>query len=219
MICINCKQTLPENAKYCSQCGHKIFPTDNISEKNKDNSASFLKPAHAYVLILSVVAIAILIVVLILDSNKGKIEKDGNISTNTSELSEETKVQLEKLTKDPESIQLNIEIGNLLFDSGKFDEAILYYQKSLVKDSLNIALQIDLAVCYFNLRKIDRAIVEMKKALIIDPNHPKGLFNIGVIYYTLGEFETAREYWGQLISDDPEGMEAKRAQELLDNLQ
>lgn len=219
MICINCQHRLPENAKYCPLCGHKISPTDNISKKNEDNSAPFSKPAHAYALILSVAAIVILIVVLILDSNQREIEQNRNISTNTSDLSEEFKIQLEKLAKDPDSIHLNIEMGNLLFDSGKFYEAIPYYQKSLVKDSLNIALQIDLAVCYFYLRKIDRAIVEIKKALKIDPKHPKGLFNIGVIYYTIGEFETAREYWGQLISDDPEGMEAKRAQELLDNLQ
>ena len=39
-----------------------------------------------------------------------------------------------------------------------------------------------------------------------------------VIYYTIGEFDTAREYWGRLISINPELMEAKRAQDLLDNL-
>ena len=219
MICINCQHNLPENAKYCPQCGQQIRLSDSISAKNEDSSAPFSKPAHAYVLILSVAAIAILIVVLILDSNKRKIEQDGNISTNTSELSEEIKVKLEKLTKDPESIQLNIEMGNLLFDSGEFDEAIPYYKNALVIDSMNIAVQIDLAVCYFNLRRINQAIVEMQKALKIDPNHPKALFNIGIIYYNIGEFETVREYWGRLISINPELMEAKRAQELLDNLQ
>ncbi len=218
MNCINCQQPLPKNAKFCPQCGQKKSLTDNISEKNEDNSKPFLKPAHGYAIILSAVVIALLIVVLILDSNQRKIEQNRDISTNTSELTKEIEVQLEKLAKDPESIQLNIEMGNLLFDIGKFDQAIQYYQKSLVRDSLNIALQIDLAVCYFNLREIDQAIGEMKKALKIDPNHPKGLFNMGVIYYTIGEFDTAREYWGRLISINPELMETKRAQDLLDNL-
>ena len=219
MNCINCQQSIPENAKFCPQCGQKIPNSDNSeSVKNKKISTAFSKPANAYMLVLSAVAAAILIVVLILNSNQKSIEQTKEISTNTPEISEKIKVQLEKLSKDSESIQLNIEMGNLLFDAGEFDQAIPFYQKALTRDSGNIAVQIDLAVCYFNLRQIDQAILEMDKALKIDPSHPKGLFNMGIIYYNIGDFDKVREYWQRLISINPELMEAKKAQELLDSL-
>jgi tetratricopeptide (TPR) repeat protein len=131
------------------------------------------------------------------------------------ELPVEIKAQLEKLAADPESVNLNIETGNLLFDIGRFDEAIPFYQRALGRDSLNIGVQIDLAVCFFNLRNSERAILEMKKALKIEPNHPKGLFNMGIIYYNLGEIEQVRKYWEILMVVHPDGVEAKKAAELL----
>jgi tetratricopeptide (TPR) repeat protein len=220
MICINCQHSLPENSKFCPQCGQKVSISDSTkSIKKEEISTAFSKPANAYILVISAVAAAILIVVLILQSNQQKIENQKNISANTQDLSEEVKAKLEKLAVDPESAQLNIEMGNMLFDAGEFVKAIPFYQKSLTKDSENIAVQIDMAVCYFNLRKIDQAIIEMDKALKIDPNHPKGLFNMGIIYYNIGKFDKVREYWQRLIAINPELTEAKRAQELLMNLE
>ena len=219
MNCTNCQNRLPENVKFCPQCGQKV-PSTKYSEpvKNEENATSLAKPVQAFALIFAAVTIAILIVFLILDSNKKDLEQKRDISTNTQDNPREIQVQLEKLAQDPESITLNIEMGNLLFDSGRFDEAIPFYQKALTMDSKNISVQIDLAVCFFNLRKTDQAILEMNKALKIDPNHPKGLFNMGIIYYNTGDFDKVREYWKRLISINPGLMESKRAQEILETM-
>ena len=225
MNCTNCQYTLPEEAKFCPECGAKvIIPEGLTADKKQDTntsnkSAPFSKPVHAFGLVIAAVFVAVLVVFLILDSNRKAIEEKKEISANTSEMPEEIKVQLEKLSADPESVALNIEMGNLLFDGGQFGEAIPFYQKALIRDSLNIGVQIDLAVCYFNLRNTDQAILEMKKALRIDPNHPKGLFNLGIIYYNLGKFDEVRRYWEQLMVVHPDGMEAKRAQELLQSIE
>jgi len=219
MNCKNCTSTLPEDAKYCSQCGQPVRLSGNgYSTRNGRNSKAFARPSQAYTLILATVAIAILIVVLILDSNQKNIEEKELISTNTLENSQEIQVQLEKLNHNPESTPLNIEMGNLLFDSGRFDEATPFYQKALTSNPQNIAVQIDLAVCFFNLRRFDQSILEMKKALEIDPSHPKGLFNMGIIYYNIGDFDKAREYWQRLISINPELTESQRAKKMLNNL-
>jgi tetratricopeptide (TPR) repeat protein len=223
MNCINCQQTLPKEAKFCPQCGQEVSLSDEKSApNNQDNkinkSTQFTKPIHAFALIVSAVAVALIIVFLILDSNQQAIKEKKENSTNTSDLPQEIKAQLEKLAADPESISLNIEMGNQLFDIGQFDQAIPFYQKALLKDTLNIAVQIDLAVCFFNLRNPEQAIVEMEKALKIDPLHPKALFNMGIIYYNLGKTEKVREFWSRLISVNPELAEAKRAQELLKEL-
>jgi tetratricopeptide (TPR) repeat protein len=220
MNCLNCQNKLPEEAKFCPQCGQEVtlLEEDIQSTDKSTKSAPFTKPVHAFALIISAVVIAILIIVLILDSNQKKIEENKETSTNASDIPKEIKVQLEKLAADPESIPLNIEMGNQLFDIGRFDEAIPFYQKALSKDTLNSAVQIDLAVCFFNLRMPEQAITEMQEALKIDPNHPKGLFNMGIIYYNLGKTEKVREYWEKLILNNPDSMEAKKAEDLLQSL-
>ena len=218
MKCKNCQQSMPAKAKYCPECGHQISKS-NSQQSAIASSNKLEKPAQAYILVIAAVAVAILIVILILDSNQKSIEQNAVTSTNAQDFSNEIKVQLEKIKQDPNSIPLNIEMGNLLFDSGRFDEAIPFYQKVLSMDLKNIAVQIDLAVCFFNLRKIDQALLEMDKALKIDPNHPKGLFNMGIIYYNIGDFDKVREYWNRLISIHPELMESKRAMELLQNIE
>jgi tetratricopeptide (TPR) repeat protein len=222
MKCINCNSELPEGAKFCPECGSKVSTSDQPPENQvldtTRKSTPFSKPVHAFTLIIGAVAIAILIVILILDSNREKREETANTSTNTSNIPPEIQAKLEVLAANPESIPLNIEMGNILFDINRFNEAIPFYQKALRLDPLNIGVQIDLAVCFFNLQNFEQAIVEMDKALKIDPNHPKGLFNMGIIYYSLNRPDDVHKYWEKLMIVHPQSMEAKRAEELLQNL-
>jgi tetratricopeptide (TPR) repeat protein len=223
MNCTNCNYDLPENAKFCPECGQKITSIEVEKKTEKSHiskkSKSFTKPSQAYGFITLCVVIALTIVFLILDSNRETIEEKKRNSSNTVDIPEEIKVKLEQLAANPESVPLNIEIANLLFDHNQFDQAIPFYQRALQGDPANIAVQIDMAVCYFNLRQFDQAIAEMEKALRIDPDHPKGLFNMGIIYYNLKDFDKVREYWEKLFAAHPDGMEAKRANELLQSLE
>jgi len=221
--CINCQSELPNDAKYCPKCGQKVTVFDKSAKRDTHNKInkdkSFKNPLHALGLIIAAITVAIIIVMLILDSNQKTKEEKESISTNALEIPEEVQVKLEKLAKNPDSIALNIEMGNILFDINRFGEAIPFYQKALSLDASNIGVQIDLAVCFFNLRNFDQAIVEMEKALEIDPIHPKGLFNMGIIYYNLNKPEDVRKYWNKLKVNHPQSMETKRAEELLQNLQ
>jgi tetratricopeptide (TPR) repeat protein len=222
MKCPKCQNPLSEEAKFCPECGHKVSPvvkfTDKKSLNSSDKKSTFSKPIHAFGLIMGAAAIALLIVFLIMSSNQEQIEGKKNISPNTQDLPAEVKAQLEELAANPRSIPLNIEMGNTLFDLNRFNEAITFYQRALNLDSSNIEVQIDLAVCFFNLRNVDQAILEMEKALKIDPNHPTGLFNMGIIYYNLGKIDQVRKYWERLTAVHPEGTEARKARELLQNL-
>jgi tetratricopeptide (TPR) repeat protein len=219
MNCKNCQHYLPEDSKFCPQCGQEVIqPNSNKSARERTSVSALTKPANAYLMVLAAVVAAIVVVFLILESNQKVLEQKKEISTNTQDNSKEIQVQLEKLNQDPESIPLNTEMGNLFFDSGRFDEAIPFYQKALTLDSKNIAIRIDLGVCFFNLRKIDLAILEMNKALEIDPGHSKGLFNMGIIYYNISDFDKVKEYWQRLISLHPNIAETKKAQEILKSM-
>ena len=113
MNCLNCQTNLPESAKFCPECGQRVSQpetqADQIKSESPSNTTTFSKPLQAFGLIFGAVAVAVLIVVLILDSNRQATAEKKEISSTSSEIPEEVKVQLEKLAADPESIPLNIE--------------------------------------------------------------------------------------------------------------
>ena len=222
MICTNCDHELPKGAKFCPECGQEV-ESAGLSKSTKtkipgEKTPLFSNTAHAFAFIGAAVVAALIIIFMILDSNRQAIEEKKKISSDASGIPEEIRVLLEKLAADPDSVPLNIEVANLLFDHGQFDQAIPFYQKAIQGDPENIAIQIDMAVCYFNLRQFDQALVEMEKALALDPKHPKGLFNMGIIYFNLKDFDKVREYWNILFEAHPNGMESQKARELMQSL-
>ena len=223
MNCKKCHSQLPQNAKFCPQCGEKIVvkhkdPARKVSTSSKESSP-LVKKSNAYTFILFAVIAAFVVIVLVLNSNKKEIIKVTNeIESNTLDSSDEIKVLSEKLLKNPESLTLNIEMGNKLFDAGQFNQSVSYYKKALTLDPGNISVQIDLGVCYFNMQDFDNAILEMDKALNLDPEHQKGLFNMGVIYLNAGNIEETKKYWNRLKILHPQSREAQRAQEILDSM-
>ena len=118
MNCKECKSPVPENANFCPNCGQKIElkiktkpKTANITKE----TSSLSKSGNAYTFILVAIIAAFVVVVIILNSNKKDKEKEptNNISTNALDNGNEIKVLAEKLLVDPESLSLNIEMGNL----------------------------------------------------------------------------------------------------------
>ena len=219
MICTSCGHTLPENAKFCPHCGKKTLPAENISVPgDKKRAAFFADSRKAYAFIVLNVAIALLISYFILDSNIQRQKEISATSSTTSEIPEKLKVLIENLKQDPSSPELNIQVGNQLFDIGNFSEATGYYQRALATDSGNVAARIDLAVCYFNIENYRQAIKNMRIALNLSPDHPKGLFNMGVMYMAVGQQDSTQKYWNRLITSFPLSDEAKKARELMQNM-
>lgn len=217
MLCSNCSSSLPESAKFCPQCGTRIDPPD--SEKQSSTIAETLeKPRNAYGLIVLTSVLALIIVFLIMDSNQRKDEVKEKTSSVPAEDTAEIKALREHLTANPDDLQSNIRMGNLMFDAGDFSGAIPFYTHAMHLDSLNIAIRIDLAVCYYNIQNTTVAIENMKKALELDPNHIKGLFNIGIMYAHLGDKQQARFYWEKLIGIEPSSNEGLRAMQMLESL-
>jgi len=217
MNCKKCLNPLPESAKYCPQCGSIIAPADEANHLSKI-SEMLNKPVYAYGLVVLTSIVAMAIVFLIMESNQRKDDIETKTSPIPSEISTESKALQEKLSTNPDDLQSNIRLGNLLFDSGDFAGAIPFYAHATHLDSLNIAVRIDMAVCYFNLQNYPVAIDNMKKALELEPTHVKGLFNIGVMYSQAGEKEKARRYWDKLIGLYPQSAEGIRARQLLEGL-
>ena len=122
------------------------------------------------------------------------------------------------LRGDPTSAALNVRMGNILFDSGKYSEAIPYYQKALQVEPNNPDVIVDLGVCYFNLKDFGKAQANFELAYQKDPVHINALYNLGVVAVQNGQVNELIQYWTKLQKVAPESPQARRALEMLNQI-
>lgn len=125
---------------------------------------------------------------------------------------------VENADKTPGSAELNTKAGNLLFDSGRYSEAIPYYQKSLNVEPNNPNVIVDMGVCYFNLKDFSKAQDQFKLALSINKNHLEALYNMGVVSVEMGNVDQLIHYWSQLREVAPNSPQAQNAQRILQQI-
>lgn len=87
----------------------------------------------------------------------------------------------EAVKQNPKNINAWINLGNILMDTSRFQEAINAYQKALELDPKNVDVIVDMGTCYKNIGKPDRAAEEFRKAIKINPSHLYAHRNLGVV--------------------------------------
>ena len=159
---------------------------------------------------------ALVIVLLILSSNvSARKNKIAQIPEDTRSILTDIEKIRTGLRSAPDDLELNVAMGNNLFDLQKFNAAIPYYKRAMQLAPKNVAVCVDLGVCYFNIQMLDSAEIVMNRALEIEPGHIQALFNLGVIYYNAGKMDQASSQWRKLISEYPGSRESEIAKELL----
>src|SRR5215470_5435294 len=53
------------------------------------------------------------------------------------------------LASDPKNVRANVELGNRLYDAGRYADAIPYYQQAFALDSKNVSVSTDLATALY----------------------------------------------------------------------
>ena len=91
------------------------------------------------------------------------------------------KLLQEEVKKDPKNLKAWIDLGNVMMDTHRYQEAIDAYAKALELDPRNVNVRTDMGTCYKNVGKPDVAIREYKKAIEIDPNHINAHKNMAVV--------------------------------------
>ncbi|MEL6821970.1 MAG: tetratricopeptide repeat protein, partial [Calditrichota bacterium] len=124
----------------------------------------------------------------------------------------------DQLEADPTNADLQLQLGNMLFDSQRYREAILYYSKVLDFDPNNADVRVDLGVSHFNLQEFKVAEEQFKLALKGQPDHLNALYNMGIVSLKLGEVNQLISYWGQLIEKAPDSGQAQQAKAYLEEL-
>jgi cytochrome c-type biogenesis protein CcmH/NrfG len=121
------------------------------------------------------------------------------------------------LARDPTNVQANTQLGNLLFDAGRYGEAVAPYRKAFDADSRNVNLSTDLGTALWYSGKPDEAIAQFDKSLAIDPNHPQTLFNLGIVERDgKKNLASAVRAWERLLAANPNYPDRDKARQLLD---
>jgi cytochrome c-type biogenesis protein CcmH/NrfG len=123
------------------------------------------------------------------------------------------------LARDPGNVQANIQLGNLLYDAGRYAESVPPYQKAFAGDPQNVSVSTDLGTALWYSGRPDDAIAQFGKSLAINPTHPQTLFNLGIVKRD-GKQDPAGaiQAWEKLLAANPSYPDRDKVLQLLEQL-
>jgi tetratricopeptide (TPR) repeat protein len=107
------------------------------------------------------------------------------------------------LERDSTNVDAHVGLGNLLYDTGNWAEAIVHYRAALRRDSTRTGVIVDLGVCYYNLGQGDEAEKLFRLAVQRDPHQPVALFNLGIVSERRSEFDAALQFYHRALESSP----------------
>lgn len=193
----------------------------NITESNipKEKELESKK-----IMVLTGVIVGLILIILIA-SGVIDLSSSKPVSTLVNQQNQSSGIDLSSITKinelksivekDPSNSSALLDLANLRFDSGFFEDAAKNYEQYLKFDPKNAEARIDMGVCYYNMQQFDRAESEVLAALKYSPNHQTGYLNLGVINLAKQNVEKAREWFNKAVEIDPNSDIGKKAKSLL----
>ncbi len=127
-------------------------------------------------------------------------------STPAASLIDEQQVQAYRdiLKRDPRNLQAAVQLGNMLYDGGRYADAIPAYQQAFALDPRNVNVSTDLGTSYWYAGRPEEALAQYEKSLAIDPSHGQTLFNMGVVRRDGKQDPNgAIEAWERLLKTNP----------------
>jgi len=109
----------------------------------------------------------------------------------------------EALARDSNSVDTHRMLGDVLYDTANWSQAIVHYRAAIRRDSSQVAAIVDLGVCYFNLGRPDEAERHFLIALAKDPAQNVALFNMGIVNESRDDSEAALSYYHRALQGGP----------------
>jgi Tfp pilus assembly protein PilF len=121
------------------------------------------------------------------------------------------------LKADPKNAKAATELGNRLYDAGRYAEAIVSYRQAFANDPKNVNISTDLGTAIWYTGDADGALAQFEKSLAIDPTHGQTLFNLGIVRSQgKNDHKGAASAWEKLLAANPSYPDADRVRRLLD---
>ena len=253
--CPQCGEEKANDAKFCASCGHNFQQsaaaktkkiTGNAKRPDREQQESIsttpetgvLSRSQTYsligVAILALIVSGIFYYINFVETVEGKSANDAHQRFNQSntqqsststedehvhDISEQELSDMsDKLKASPKDADLNVRMGNLLFDGGRFSEAIPSSKTALQISPNNPDVIVDLGVCYFNMKDYPEAQRQFELALKSNPDHINALYNIGVVAVQQGDVNRLIQYWTRLQEVAPNSSQATRAKQILEQI-
>lgn len=120
------------------------------------------------------------------------------------------------LARDPKNVKAATDLGNRLYDAGRFAEAIPFYRQAHALDPTNANVSTDLGTALYYAGRPDEALAQLEQSLKADPKHAQTLFNIGIVKRDgKKDGKGAVAAWQRLLEVVPEYPEAARVRSLI----
>src|SRR5947208_3229013 len=112
----------------------------------------------------------------------------------------------ERVARNPTDLQLRFELGENLFDAGRFREAIAELQRARQNPHARLKAMNLLGCCYSELEMLDLAVKQLAEAsneiLSMDATKKEIVYNLGVVYERIGEGEKSVACMKQIYEVD-----------------
>ena len=134
-------------------------------------------------------------------------------------LADERQVQALRdiLARDPRNLQASLQLGNMLYDAGRYVEAVPAYQQAFALDPTTVSVSTDLGTALWYSGRPDEALAQYEKSLAIDPTHAQTLFNQGIVRHDgKQDHAQALQSWERLLATNPNYPDRAKVQQLID---
>jgi cytochrome c-type biogenesis protein CcmH/NrfG len=112
-----------------------------------------------------------------------------------------------EVAKNPTNVNAWTQLGNMYFDTNKYDRAIMAYKKSVELNPQNADVWTDMGVMYRRSRQPAEALKAFDKAIEINPRHEISRFNKGIVLlHDLNDQQSAIRAWEDLLKINPVAM-------------
>jgi tetratricopeptide (TPR) repeat protein len=109
----------------------------------------------------------------------------------------------EALQKNPNDPTLLTRYANFLFDLGRFNEAVEWFQKAVALEPNNLDVRTDFGTALWNAGQKDKAMATYQEILKTDPKHMATLHNLVIVYLEQRNFATAEQTLKRMEEIDP----------------
>ena len=121
--------------------------------------------------------------------------------------------------QNPGDAGTRVQLGNLYFDSGRFPEAVEWYEAALKIRPSDVNASTDLGIAFYYMNQHDKALQQFDRSLAIDPKHAKTLLNIGIVRaFGKQDLQGAADAWRRVVEAAPGTEEARAAQQALEGV-
>lgn len=185
----------PEDASASGAAEPKIF----LRRPQRRQRASANQPLTLWLLFSFIAAVAVTFIAVKANVDRAHQPVEGS----NQQQQEQADQFLAALAQDSTNVDAHIGLGNVLYDTGNWAEAIVHYRAAVRRDSSRTPALVDLGVCYYNLSQPEEAERHFVLALQRDPHQPVALFNLGIVNERRKQYEQAFQYFHRALQSSP----------------